>query len=585
MNSFSTKYRFRENVFVLGVFLAVVHLLYAPAWQSGFVTDFTGLQERLDGAPFRDFLHCFGFPALHQVTNFFLFLFYKWFGTSPLPWYLVYTSLHVVNGWLGYQLVKQVLFLSGAVPLPGPLQRESPPRPIFPLWRGPGGRSLEKISIPAFIAVLLFLVSPYNAETVIWKVCFNFLFCTAMMLSSILLLIKYLKQEKKLSLIYSYLFFLVALFTFELALALPLMVLVIIFWNNSTSTTGQSEKHSKLLTSIPYFILSGFYFLLNKILLGGWVGHYGESVHLNFDLKNMAANCLKYFFKNLLYWRELDHGTKQALISFCENPITVYTFLTAGITILFSLLIVHKKLNNRIKSVFFSWLLFFLALAPIANLYVAWLLHGENDRYGYFASLFFYAALIISLRLINKKMQALIIVSLFGLSIFNLNKINNYWKNSTLVMQGLFNDFKWQSNSEIYILAFPENYKGIPMFKDFSRQDLALKSALKYLPKKNTAGKFYQVAQFNMNSPTDGLSANIDSANTIKLEFHEWGSWWWRHGIGTGDYSTEKYEFKTVGKGAEIKIKNTAKDAAFIYSDGDKWKEVFLNTETRRHRE
>ena len=559
MSSSSTKYHFRENAFVLGVFLVAVHLLYAQTWQAGFVTDFTGLQERLDGAPFREFLHCFGFPALHQVTNFFLFLFYKWFGTSPLPWYLVYTSLHVVNGWLGYTLVKRVFLLKGG--------------------------TFNQISIPAFIAALLFVVSPYNAEAVIWKVCFNFLFCTVTMLSSFLFLVKYLECEKKPSLIYSYLFFAVALFTFELALALPFIAFVIIFWKNSTSNEARPWECPTRLASVPYFIISGFYFLLNKIILGGWVGHYGESVHLNFDLKNIAANCLKYFSKNLLYWREWAHNSKQTLISFCDNPMTAYAFLLVGTTLLFSLSIVYKKLNITIKSVFISWLLFFLALAPIANLYVAWILHGENDRYGYFASLFFYMGLVFILHFFNKKIQIVFYAVFLCVSIYNLHKINSYWKNSTSVVRGLLNDFKWQKNSEVYVLAFPENYKGIPMFKDFSRQGLALKSALKYLDKKNTDGKFYQIAQFNMNFPTDGFTAIVDSTNTIKLEFHEWGSWWWRHGIGTGDYATEKYDFKTVGKGCEIKIKNAAADAAFIYSDGDKWKEVFLNTATRKHGE
>ena len=82
----SNKSSFTENAIVLTVFLVSTHLLYYKTMQAGFVTDFTGLQERLEGAPFSDFLNCFGFPALHQVTNFFLYLFYKFFRSSALPW-------------------------------------------------------------------------------------------------------------------------------------------------------------------------------------------------------------------------------------------------------------------------------------------------------------------------------------------------------------------------------------------------------------------------------------------------------------------------------------------------------------------
>ena len=80
-----------------------------------------------------------------------------------------------------------------------------------------------------------------------------------------------------------------------------------------------------------------------------------------------------------------------------------------------------------------------------------------------------------------------------------------------------------------------------------------------------------------MNKVEDGFLATVDSNNLIKLEFKEWGNWWWRHGIGTGSYETEKYTFNTVNKGCEITIKKPAKDAVFIYSDGSDWKEIKLD--------
>ncbi|MEZ4935265.1 MAG: hypothetical protein R2788_24415 [Saprospiraceae bacterium] len=209
MSSDLNKYELRGNAVVLALFFVVVHLAYFKTWQAGFVTDFTGLQERLDGAPFRDFLHCFGFPALHQVTNFFLYLFYKLFDTNPLPWYLIYTSLHVVNGWLGYRLAKKVFEAASSAQT---------------------DKLAVNISIPAFATALLFLLSPYNAEAVIWKVCFNFLFCTAMMLSSLLFLVKYLEKEKNIDLLWFNLFFVIALFTFELALAVPVMAVAFAYW-------------------------------------------------------------------------------------------------------------------------------------------------------------------------------------------------------------------------------------------------------------------------------------------------------------------------------------------------------------------
>ncbi|HFA50359.1 MAG TPA: hypothetical protein ENJ95_15205 [Bacteroidetes bacterium] len=574
MNSFWNKCGFRENATVLALFFAAVHLFYSKTMNAGFVTDFTGLQERLEGAPFLGFLHCFGFPALHQVTNFFLFIFYKIFGTEPWPWYLVYTSLHVANGFLGYIVAKKVFEKSGiAVPPPAPPDESG------------GG-----IAVPALIAASLFLLSPYNAEAVIWKVCFNFLFCTFTMLSSLLFFIKYMEGNKRKDFVFSILFFVAALFTFELALALPLIVLVFMFyWREGGSGVGRPprrrtpgvvagvrrlEGRPTPWIAVPFFILSAIYFLMNKIILGGWVGHYGEGVHLNFSIKPIAANYLKYFSKYLVFWREWPHLIKEQLIKTCDTGFIAYIFLFIGIAIIIAGIVFYKKINNKIKAVGFLWLLFFLALAPVSNLYVAWILHGENDRYGYFASLFFYMGMVALFQYFNKKIRYVFYAALLGISIFNLIKINNYWSESEKVVHGLLNDFRWENNSEIYVLAFPENYKGIPMFKDFSRKDLSLKGALKYMADKKPKGRFYQVAQFNMFDKNNGLTATVDSGKLIKLSFHEWGSWWWRNGIGTGAYEREQYDFKPVPKGCEIKIKKAAEDAVFIFSDGDKWREI-----------
>ncbi len=557
------KYELRENALVLGVFFIAVHVVYGKTWEAGFVTDFTGLLERLDGAPFKDFLHCFGFPALHQVTNFFLVIFYKLFGTAAAPWYFIYTSLHVVNGWLGYRLAKKILVLAGPS-----FQQVQTPVAAFK-W---SGQALDSVFFSAFIVALLFLLSPYNAEVVIWKVCFNFLFCTNMLLSSFLLLINYFEKGKKKDLLFSYSFFTVALFTFELSLAFPMMVVFFLFFGKKLV----SEKYINPWSVAPFFILSVFYFFLNKIFIGSWVGHYGEGVHLNFDVKNIASNLLKYFSKNLLYWREWEHGRKELWMSFCEHPITAYSFVILCMTLFATGIIFYKKIKLGIRLTGLSWGLFFLALIPVANLYVVWLLHGENDRYGYFASLFFYIGLVALFQSFNNWIRYFFYAFFLTVSIFNLNKINTYWQESTTVVQGLLNDFRWEESSEIYVLAFPENYKGIPMFKDFSRQDLALKSALKYLVDKPVKGQFFQVAQFNMNTPSDGFNVEVDAAGIIKLEFYEWGSWWWRNGLGTGPYEREQYNFSTLPKGCEIKIKEVAADAVFIYSDGKKWKEVFV---------
>lgn len=571
MKSLHQSPEFRQNAGAAVLFLALTHLFYWRTAHAGFVTDFTGLLVRLDGASFSGFWRCFGFPALHQVTNFFLFFFVKWFGAGGIGWYFVHSSLHVANATLDFVLAKKIFGKMGHAQ--------------------PFG--------PALAASLLFLLSPYQAEVVVWRVCFNFLLCTLLMLASLLFLMKFLEGEKRRDLVLSHGLFMVALFTFELALALPLLALAIYFLSLPKATSasridsknnaafafgnGKSDKQptGKIWQKIilPYSLLILAYFLLNKISFGGWAGHYGEAVHLNFDLRNIAANCLKYFSKYLLWWREWPHGSKEWLVLFLEKPVVAWSGLAVGVLLVYWLVktSVRFKTSPTLTCISFSWLLFFLTLAPVANLYVAYILHGENDRYGYLASLFFFMGLVAVLDFFPRWLRNGLVGVWLLASAFFLQKMTGYWQESARLTSSLLNDFRWQDASEVYVLASPENYQGIPMFKDFSRENLAIKHALHYLADKPTQANFYQVAQFNLTSPTDGFTASRDStAGIFHLEFNQWGNWWWRYGMGLGDYQTEQYRFRTDGNGCRVEMKlwPPKPETVFIVAQGGRWQEL-----------
>ncbi|MFQ5446511.1 MAG: hypothetical protein ACE5FF_06220 [Saprospiraceae bacterium] len=533
---------FRRDFFVFLLLLTGAHLLFGGTVRAGFVTDFTGLQWRLDGAPFSDVLNCFGFPALHQVTNFFLYIFYRAFGTNGLPWYLVYTTLHVTNGFMGYKLGEKIFARSG----------------------------IAAPHIPALMASLLFVFNPYSVETVVWKVCFNYLFCTLLMFGSLWQLLRYLESPNHRSLVLSHLFFVLALFTFELALAFPLVALALTFaWQQA----GPGRRRFLKFYFVPQSLLLTLYFLLNKLLLGTWVGHYGAAVHLKFNVPAIAGNLLRYFTKYGLFWREWPHGKKEALMQFFDHPATGWAALVIGAVLLAAGVYFYKKCPFRLRHTGGLWLLFFVALLPVSNLYVAWILHGENDRYGYFASLFFFMGLSVLLLYLPKILRYGAFATLLLLSVFFLNRTVNYWENGSRVFYSLLKDFRWPDAPEVYVLAFPENYQGIPVFKDFSKRDMALKDALKYGAGKEVKGRIFQVAQFNMTSPEDGVNVKTGPANRFSVTFNQWGNWWWRNGIGTWNYETKKYRFTVEGNGSRVEMKDPAPGAVFIYSVGGKWYE------------
>ena len=92
---------------------------------------------------------------------------------------------------------------------------------------------------------------------------------------------------------------------------------------------------------------------------------------------------------------------------------------------------------------------------------------------------------------------------------------------------------------------------------------------------KPATGDFYQIAQFNLTSPTDGFTAKRDSIGVFSLQFKQWGNWWWLHGMGLGDYQTEQFRFRTDGNGCRVEMKKPPKPGAvFIVAQGDKWEEL-----------
>ncbi len=552
-----TSGNFYENLLVILLFAVGVHLFYAKTMQSGFVTDFTGLQVRLDGAPFRDFLSCFGFPAMHQVTNFFLYFFYKWFGTIGWPWYLIYTTLHLANGFLAYKLGLKIFYSKDNI-LPS--------------------------KMAAMMGSLLFLFNPYNAEPVIWKVCFNYLFCSLLILLSLWQLVRWTETSNLKRLLWSHVLFVGALFTFELALVLPLLAIVLLVTvpqDVAPKATNQRLKKANIsralnLVTLPHVLLLTTYFAINKIVLGGWVGHYGADIHLKFDPSQIGSTLLKYLTKYLFFWRDWPHVYKEKLLLFLDKPEVGWTFLVVGFLIMVFVSVQFwrnrgtptPKLRTKVSLPF---ILFFIALLPMSNLYVAWILHAENDRYGYLASIFLFMGIASLLMYFPKILRLVFFLVMLTLSVFYLNRNTGYWFNSSRIYYSLLEDYRWPEAKEVYVLAFPENYRGIPLFKDFSKKNLALKNALKYGAGKETNASFFQIAQYNMTTPEDGVSVQKDTIHHYTITFNQWGNWWWRDGIGTGDYETEKYRFKIDGNGSKVELKKPETGAVLIYSTGGKW--------------
>ena len=524
---------------LLAIFL--VHLCYWPTRRAGLVTDFTGLQDRIADAPFLDFLHNFGFPALEQITHGFHWLFYHTFGPSPLAYYFLHTSLHLLNGYLLYRLLSALTRLVG--------------------WRD--------ASAYTYGATLLFLLSPYQSEVVVWKVCFNYLGSTALMLGCLLAGFIYLAGGKNWAVGACLTCLTLAYFTFELALALPLLLLGLAFWVKAEKRMPWATVGTVAGLGLLSWIV---YFSLNRFLLGDWIGHYGAEVHLQTDPKNILVNYEHYVVKFSAFGREWSGATKAAFRQWLKA--SPHWQLLAGIAFVGwgAALYFYQRLNPQLRLATLAFGLFGGAALPVINLYAAYILHVENDRYGYWPYAFFAVFLVALLGALPRKWGLGILALYLVASVFFLYRTNTYWQRGAAVYDRLVATYPPTTDSVTYVLAMPDNYRGTPLFKDFTKRHRILKSALYHRRGLDTTATVWQVASFNMERPTDRVSVSSDSLDHFRVQFEQWGNWWWRNGIGAATVTTPHWRWVKDHHIYHLTLYDPPAAARYLYTQGDRWR-------------
>lgn len=521
------------------LFFGVLQLFYAGTYRSGFVTDFTGLMARFDGQNAWGILSCFGFPALEQVLNAFLYVFYRLFDLRPLPWYVAFTAWHSLNTYLVYRLSENLL-------------------QAFAL------KTSRWIPIAG---ALLFLLSPYQSEVVVWRVCFNFLLVTSLMVGSLLVAAHWLESDRQQRPWGVYGLFIVALFTFELSLVLPFLLMSLAYFHPS------GPRRAAWLWVPPLLSLGG-YFLLNKWLLGVWVGHYGAETHLRFSISEITAHGLSYTAKLLALVRYWPYPEREWLFLGLRQT-WVLVLIGGG---LFLILLLSTAFRKRLKpkyqllTLFALW--FGLALGPIINLYFDYLLFIQHDRYTYLAAAFFYPGLVLLVSGIPRKWFWPVFVAYLLLHLIMLVRTNRYWQESSVIYWRLIDSFDQYPAAEVWLLNVPDNLQGAPLFRDYGDQPQGVADALQYLRRKPYTGTLREVAQYNLATVIDYVAAEWQENGSLEVSFQQWGNWWWRSGRGLTNYETPAYEVQNQGHHYLLKPKQSIAEVVLLIQKEGAWQRI-----------
>ncbi|MBP7699178.1 MAG: hypothetical protein KA101_00930 [Saprospiraceae bacterium] len=540
----------RQHIQLFLLLFMLILVLYFPTIGAGFVSDYLGLKFRFSGGsinniPNKGLLNCFGFPALQHVLNLFLYTFHSIFKDNGLGWYIIYCLFHAINTYLVFKVM---------------------------------GDALQLLNIPdsrhiTALAALIFMVSPYHTEVLVWKVALAFLLATCWFLLIFQSLIFFIKSQNKKYIFYLFGIYLLALFTSEYALFFPLLLMVycLVYLTNTHDkiTFVQIEKS----VFIPMFFLVLTYFCLNKLIIGTWIGHYGAKTHLNFDILIIGANCIKFFLKQVFYLRYIAEGSKQAIFTFCSNPWVVFSTMVFFFGLCY--LALRKQSNIFFRLMMLLLTMFLLTIAPISNLFFYYFNYIETDRYNYFPSVFSSVLIAVAIFFLPQTLRTAGACLYIFVGGYLTYQTNIYWEESAKVYHSLIKNFDWNDKDTIIVLNIPDNYYGANMFRKSDKYDSSLQYALEYQSGKPFNGKVYDVLSYNMVAPNNGCEVRIDNDSCLTIAVSQWGTWFWNNGIGASNYSNDLYKVEMGDFYYYFTLKRPVSEkTVFLLQKGDCWEEV-----------
>ena len=542
-----------SNLNVFGILWLLMFVLYFPAAKAGFVQDFTGWLEQVKNHPFWEYINRsnFGVHSLYQVTQFNTYIFYRLFGINPWLWHLLFITLHVINSFLLFTLCRQLL----------------------------DDCAVEKSRTIAFTGVLLYCVSPYISEVVVWEPSFHFLQGLLMILLVLGWVQKYLYTANKKYALWAGIVYLLSTHTLEVFYITPWLVLTLaLFYRFNNIDNKKRTTEILLLFFVPELLMFCLRLVEFRMVYGGWVSRIGSDTVAVAPLIGFSKPA-KYIFHLLFLGRFFPHEIKQKVYLFCDEfkSIVVFYSIVAIVCIYIAARFRSMSGKGKVASLLLVWV--FITFVLVLPLWFGDLLLVTADRYSYFTCAFLYMLLSVFAAFITMQYIRVGIVTAYVL--VNLRyaiQVSRYWGKSYRVNYGLLHDLPDAGDKIIVLLALPQSMHGIPMMGAGTESEYKMMHNL-LLPDKKINNKVYSALSYNMITPDDGAHVKVLSDNKVRVTLNQFGTWWWYNGQGAVNYETEDYwaYIMDVGYEYDITLKKPASNYLLLYNVGDKWKVVDMS--------
>jgi hypothetical protein len=524
--------RLRKTILLL-VFLMVIVVMYSPSINARFVFDFIDWHNTYSKMGIKGLFSSFNDPSLHYGYHLVFFSFVNCFGQNQYLWFFAFCGLHATNTWLLYLWINRLTT----------------------------AYNFKQSSIIAFLSALLFTLSPFHTEVIVWGATVHYLVATTLSLIILLLTTKSPNRIKSMLIV---LLFGVSLFVHEFTLTLPFIILLLSFMSIKSIPLFRNYIQTFF---VPFCTVIIGYFLLNKWLLGQWIGHYGAETHLSFNLHELSIALLRYLAKYLVFAPFVPAPITTWLYSY-NQPVLILSGLLIFILCVYYFVV---PIRNKILLGIALTGAYVIAITPSLNLYFPYWVNIHADRLGYFPSLFLYGFIGIFSYLIAKQYSKYLLTGLLFFSFFTLSKNIVSWQNASTIIQRLEQSYPVDSTVNTYLLNVPDNFDGAYMFRCLGESKFA--TTYKLHQHTDLSPYVIDVLGYNMYNMTDGASASVIDSVTLEVTLTNPKGWYWRYTLGAESYETEAYivELNTQKNSYRFHLKNKQPTDRFLLQNGPEW--------------
>ncbi|MCS6934885.1 MAG: hypothetical protein NZM35_07025 [Chitinophagales bacterium] len=512
---FSTFHACKHYCLALLLFLAVSSVLYLRTVHSHFLFDWNSDRIRYMEYGWQGMKNCYHDKSMRWVTHLHNILIYEVMGMSPHGWHYYMLFLHSLNATLLFALLLYILKklnISGAFRM-------------------------------AALAAVLWLVSPFHTETIVWAACTLHLIILTFVLTGLNLFVRYLVKPSRLHIAGIYAMFFLAMFTYENFIPFPFLLFVLFLLFRQSQLTSVTWKKYLTVYFVPMLLFTGLYFVANKFRIGQWVGRYGEAAHFNTDVFLIVPNLTKYLTKLLYVHLFFTYSVRDTFYEILHSPWAVYSALTLYVVLFSTLFYVFLKTNcrqTRLAIALFA--MFCMAMIPIINLYLSYNKDIDGERYLYFPSGYFYGSLVLLSFQLRKGLRYGVILACLLCSVAFTWRNNTYWYHSGQYANSLLQDFRWPNAERVYVLLSPENYNGAVCMRNMPHSTLF---EMLYVQRGiDLRHRIIEAYQWNPTSPYDSATHSVIDSNTLSLKVHTKGGWLWYQTFGAVDTSNEHFTAK-----------------------------------------